>query len=114
MARKDTHDPPEKRTFWFWGLGFLNILSEIEQLSVAERNSTLPDGALPPGQWLSYFGSGVEIALVGVIVTAFLSPFMFAVHDGIIPVFGSYEFTTFDRVFTVVYTTSFPLGTALF
>jgi len=111
MGRKDAHDTPGggKRE----SIGFLDTLSEIHQLSVAEKNSSLTKGIIDPKKLLLYFTSSVRMSVISVIVTSLLSPFMFAVHDGMVPVFGSYEPTTFDRVFVALLTTSFPLGVSL-
>jgi len=111
MGRKDAHDTPgggDRKP-----IGFLDVLSRIKQHSVAEKKSSLTKGVISPDELFSYFTSSVKMSVISVIVTSILSPFMFAVHDGIVPVFGSYEPTTFDRVFVAVLTTSFPLGVSI-
>jgi len=93
--------------------GLLHALSEIEQFSVSEKASPIPEEALTTINLLSFFTVGFKTAIISGLVTALLSPAMFAVQEGIIPVFGDYELTFFDSAFVVAVTTSFSLGVAL-
>lgn len=93
--------------------GLLHALSEIEQLSISEKHSPIPEGALTTIALLGFYNVGLKTALIGAVVTAILSPLMFAAETHLIPVFGGYEPTAFDRVFVVALTISFSLATSL-
>lgn len=95
-------------------LGLLHALSLIEQFAEAEKQSSLSKKILTSKSLSSFFYVGFKASIVSGLVTAFLSPMMFAVHMGLIPVFGDYQLTLFDSFFVVFLTTSFSLGISFF
>jgi len=95
-------------------LGLLHALSLIEQYAEAEKQSSLSKKILTPKSLSSFFSVGFKASIVSGLVTALLSPMMFAVHMGLIPVFGDYQLTFFDSFFMVFITTSFSLGISFF
>lgn len=93
--------------------GLLHTLSLIEQFSVAERDGEIPTEVLTTQALALFMLKGFEMSLIGVITTAVLSPIMFAVQEGIIPVFGAYGLTLFDKIFIFILTTSFTFGSSI-
>jgi len=89
--------------------GLLHTLSEIEQLSAAERQGApIPEGVVSSDNLNRYFIDGLKTSSISAVITAILSPFMLGAYNGIIPVFGSYEPRIFGRVYILVLTTAFP------
>lgn len=94
--------------------GLLQVLSEIEQYSVAEKEgSSIPEEVLTTEKIRTYWIEGARFSAFSAVATLFLSPFMFAAHEGIIPVFGSYSPSPFERVFIILLTVSASLVTSL-
>src|SRR3972149_2892234 len=95
--------------------GLLQVLSEIEQYSVAEKEgSSIPEEVLTTEKIRTYWIEGARFSAFSVVATLFLSPFMFAAHEGIIPVFGSYSPSPFEKVFIILLTVSASLVTSFF
>ncbi len=93
----------------------VHALSEIEQFSVSEQSSEIPYGALTTFNALSFFEVGVKTGLITGMITALMTPLMMSsVLKKTIPVFGSYEYTAFDKAFSVALTVSFSLCYAIF
>jgi hypothetical protein len=92
----------------------IQAISEIEQFSVAEMHSELPEGAMPTLTGVSFFEVGVKSSLISGIVTALTTPLMIAAGEELIPVFGDRELTLFDKIFSVLITVSLPVSFALF
>ena len=92
--------------------GLLHALSEIEQFSVAERASPIPEEAVTTINILSFFTVGIKIGCVSVLVTSLLSPFSFAAHENVLPVFGSYAPSMLDRAFVFLLSMAFSAGCA--
>ncbi|OGP25158.1 MAG: hypothetical protein A2X99_10965 [Deltaproteobacteria bacterium GWB2_55_19] len=94
--------------------GLLQVLSDIEQYSVAEKEgSSIPEEVLTTEKMRTYWIEGGRVSAFSSVATFILSLFMFAAHDGIIPVFGSYSPSTFERVFILLFTVSSSLVTSL-
>jgi len=92
----------------------LDVLSEIEQFSVAEKmGSPIPEEALTTKHLLSFLWIGFMRFAKVVLVTAVLSLFFCWARNGLISVFGSYQLTVFDRIFIVVFTLALPIGTSI-
>lgn len=93
----------------------LDVLSEIEQFSVAEKmGSPIPDEALTTKHLLSFFWIGfVRFALIA-LVTAIPSLFFCWSNNGLISVFGSYQLSIFDRSFIVAFTLALPISNSFF
>jgi len=93
----------------------LDVLSEIEQSSVAEKmGSPIPDEALTTKHLLSFFWIGFMRFVKTVLVTAVTSLFFCWANNGLISVFGSYHLSVFDRIFIVVFTLAMPISNSFF
>lgn len=92
----------------------IHAISEIEQFSVAEMNSELPEGSLPIAASLSFFEVGMKSGLLSGFITAIMTPLMMAASENLIPVFGEFEHTFFNRLFSIALTITFPVSYALF
>lgn len=96
-------------------LGLLDVLSEIEQFSVAEKmGSPIPDEAITTKHLLSFSWIGFVHFVKLATVTAVTSLFFCWAHNGLISVFGSYQLSVFDRLFIIVFTLALPIGTSVF
>lgn len=93
----------------------LDVLSEIEQFSVAEKmGSPIPDEALTTKHLLSYFWIGFMRFVKTVLVTTVSSLFFCWSNNGLISVFGTYQLLVFDRIFIVVFTIALPISNSFF
>ncbi len=92
----------------------IHALSEIEQFSVAEMNSEIPEGAMTVATGLSFFEVGIKSGLLNGLVTVIMTPLMMAAGAKLIPIFGDKDPTLFDRLFSVALSVSFSICYALF
>jgi hypothetical protein len=92
----------------------INAISEIEQFSVAEMHSEIPEGSLPIATSLSFFEVGLKSGLLSGIITTVMTPLMMAASERLIPVFGEQELTLFNRLFSIALAVAFPVCYALF
>jgi len=92
----------------------IQAISEIEQFSVAEMHSELPEGAMPTATGFSFLEVGTKSSLLSGAVTALTTPLMIAAGEELIPVFGDRELTLFDKLFSVLITVAIPVSFALF
>jgi len=92
----------------------IHAISEIEQYSVAEINSELPEGSLPIAASLSFFEVGLKSGLLSGFITAVMTPSMMAASENLIPVFGEVDQSLFNRLFSIALTVTFPISYALF
>lgn len=92
----------------------IQAISEIEQFSVAEMHSELPEGSLPTEANCSFYDVGIKSSILSGLVLALTTPLMMAAGDKLLPVFGDRELTFFDRIFSVLITIAFPVSFALF
>ncbi len=92
----------------------IHAISEIEQYSVAEINSELPEGALPLAASLSFFEVGLKAGLLSGVITGVMTPLMMAASENLITVFGAFEPSLFNRLFSIALTITFPISYALF
>jgi hypothetical protein len=65
----------------------IQAISEIEQFSVAEMNSEIPEGSLPIKTALSFGDVGVRSGLFSGLMTAVTTPLMMAAGQKLIPIF---------------------------
>lgn len=93
----------------------LDVLSEIEQFSVAEKmGSPIPDEALTTKHLLSFFWIGFVRFVLIALVTAVPSLFFCWANNGLISVFGSYQLSVFERTFIVVFILALPISNSFF
>lgn len=92
----------------------IHAMSEIEQFSVAEMSSEIPGGSLPTATSLSFFEVGVKAGiLIGFFTTA-TSPLMMAASERLVPIFGSFDYSLFDKLFSFTLSISFTICYAFF
>jgi hypothetical protein len=92
----------------------IQAISEIEQFSVAEMNSEIPEGSLPIKTALSFFDVGLKSGLFSGLMTAVTTPLMMAAGQKLIPVFGEYEPSLFNQIFSLALAISFPICFGIF
>lgn len=92
----------------------IQAISEIEQFSVAEMNSEIPEGSLPQATALSFMDVGIKSGLFSGLMTALSTPFMMAAGQKLIPIFGEYEPSLFNQIFSVALTIAFPICFGIF
>jgi len=91
----------------------LHALSEMEQLSAAEYRTDFPQGTIPIVSRFSFFDVAGKTAALSTLITFLLTPFSMCVFDKILPVFGSYHPTFFDKIFTLLLSSANSLCVAL-
>jgi hypothetical protein len=92
----------------------IQAISEIEQFSVAEMNSEIPEGSLPIKTALSFGDVGVRSGLFSGLMTAVTTPLMMAAGQKLIPIFGEYEPSLFNQVFSIALAIAFPICFGIF
>ena len=92
----------------------IQAISEIEQFSVAEMNSEIPEGSLPRATALSFMEVGVKSGLLSGLMTAVSTPLMMAAGQKLIPIFGEYEPSLFNQIFSLALTIAFPICFGIF
>lgn len=95
--------------------GLLDAISEIQQFFVVEKGgSEIPNDFLTFKGKMGFFEVGFKGGFVSGLVSALLTPLAIGVMEKYIPIFGSYNPTTYDEVFAFVLAISFSLGYASF
>jgi len=95
--------------------GFLDALSEIQQYYIIERSGTeIPRDFLTIRGTLSFFWVGLKGSLVVGFCLTILSPFAFGVMNQLIPIFGTYHPSLFDKIFAFLLPLSFSFTYSLF
>lgn len=92
----------------------IHAISEIEQFSVAEMHSEIPEGSLPLATALSFYEVGFKHGFISGLITAVMTPFMMLANENLIPVFGEFDKSLFDRLFSIALTITYPIAFALF
>lgn len=102
--------PPQKP------LNLLMAVSEIQQWSAVEKNSTTPieKNYLTTQQRFDFFSVGIKNVFTHFIFTLFFTPFTVAVLQNLIHVFGDKKLTLFDEIYALILTFSVSLGFGVF
>lgn len=95
--------------------GLLDAISEIQQYYVVEKS-----GSTISADFLTYKGKiefgiiGFKASMMSGLVLGIFAPIAIGVVEQHIPIFGSYEPSTFDQLFALVLAMSFTMGYAAF
>ena len=81
----------------------LHALSEIEQLSIAELRSSLPDGSLPMQPRFTYVDVACKNAAIMTLVTFLSAPFSIAVAENVMPAFGTTPPPLIDKIYVYLF-----------
>jgi len=95
--------------------GLLDALAEIQQYYVVERSSqSVSEDFLTLKGKLAFFEVGFKSTFLTGLLCVLLTPLALGVLNSYIPVFGTTELTSFDKVFTMVFAFSFTIGYTFF
>lgn len=95
--------------------GLLDAISEIEWYAALEsKGSPLPQNFFTIKNKLEFYMVGFKSAFISGILSALFLPVSFGVLAKLIPIFGSYNPTLFDKIFVFIFALSFSLGYAVF
>jgi hypothetical protein len=92
----------------------IQAISEIEQFSVAEMSSEIPEGSLPIATALSFMEVGIKSGLMSGLMTAVTTPLMMAAGQRLIPIFGEFEPALFNKTFSIALAVIFPVCFGIF
>lgn len=97
----------------------LNLLMAIEEIQhmaamEADMEEPLNKNFFALKQRIDFFAIGIKHGLLNGLMSALLTPLAFGVLDGLIPVFGDKQLTTFDELYAFALAMAFPLGFAIF
>jgi len=88
----------------------LHALSEIEQLSIAELRSSLPDGSLPMQPRFTYVDVACKNAALMTLITFLSAPFSIAVTENIMPAFGTSSPALIDKIYVYLFSCAPAIG----
>ena len=97
-------------------LNLLQAIEEIQHMAAMEVDMEEPlnKNFFALKQKIDFMAIGFRHGLLNGLITALLTPLAFGVIDGIIPVFGDKQLTTFDEIYAFLLAIAFPLGFAIF
>ncbi len=84
----------------------LHALSELEQLSVAELRSSLPEGSMPMQPRFTFVDVACKNAAAMTFATFLAAPFSIAVAEHIMPAFGSVTPSLIDKVYVYLFSSA--------
>lgn len=90
-----------------------HALSEIEQLSLAEMHSSLPEEVLPLKPRWSYIDVACKSAALMTLVTFVTAPFSIAVIQKIMPAFGNTDPTIIDKIYVYAFSSAPVVGCSI-
>jgi len=94
----------------------IEAISELEQYSAVlpqDEEDSIPEQFFTFKQKLEFFGVGFRDSFISGIVSAIFTPISFGVVRKLIPIFGNYEPSLFDKFFAFMLTLSFSVGYAI-
>ena len=91
----------------------IDAISELEQYSAVLGDEEVPESFFTFKQKWEFFEVGFRDAFISGLVTALFTPIAMGVIQKLIPVFGDYPPTLFDRVFAFMLALGFSIGYAL-
>lgn len=91
----------------------LHALSEIEQLSIAELRSSLPEGSLPMQPRFTFIDVACKNAALMTFFTFLTAPFSIAVVERIMPAFGSISPSMIDTIYVYLFSSAPALAFAI-
>lgn len=80
-----------------------HALSEIEQLSIAELRSNLPEGSLPMQPRFTFIDVACKSAAMMTFMTFLTAPFSIAVTEKIMPAFGNTNPSIIDKLYVYLF-----------
>lgn len=90
-----------------------HALSEIEQLSLAEMHSSLPEEVLPLKPRWSYIDVACKSAAMMTLVTFITAPFSIAVIQKIMPAFGNTDPNIIDKIYVYAFSSAPVIGCSI-
>ena len=97
-------------------LNLLMAIEEIQHMAAMEVDMEEPlnKNFFALKQRIDFMAIGFKHGIINGLMSALLTPIAFGVIDGIIPVFGDKQLTTFDEIYAFLLAVAFPLGFAIF
>jgi len=89
----------------------LEAISDIEKLSAVERTGMpIPPHFLLLNEKFAYFDVGLKAAWADTLVNLIFTPISVGVFDRVVPIFGTYDPTIVDQLFSLMIGLSYTLG----
>lgn len=91
----------------------LHALSEIEQLSLAEMHSSLPDEVLPTQPRFTFIDVACKSAALMTMITFMSAPFSIAVVQKVMPAFGNSNPSIMDQIYVYLFSSAPAIACAI-
>jgi len=91
----------------------IDAISELEQYSAVLGTEEVPESFFTFKQKWEFFEVGFRDAFVSGLISALFTPIAMGVIHKLIPIFGEYPPSLFDRIFAFALALGFPIGYAL-